>query len=416
MTFPALHVRPERGWLNDPNGLCRVDGRYHVFFQFNPQRPVHAEIGWGHASSADLLHWEYEGPALLPRPGGIDAAGCWSGCIIDDDGVPTAVYTAVPDHAWNGTAALATADRTLSRWSQPREAVVGSAASPGSEVRDPFVFWHGGRRYAIQGSGARGGDAQVLLYDCADLAHWTELGPLLSSEDPIAARVASASMWECPNLVRLGDSWLMVISLLSWAGDLTLLQGVRWLLGDLDETGAGLRFVPTAGGVLDGGPAFYAPQLLVDENRVLTWGWAWELNRTQEQIADAGWAGVLTFPRELYPRGAGIGARPARELRLLRREALEWEDAVVTATAFEVEGSGPIELGLGTSSDGIAHPVASAVGTAEEPARILVDGSIVEVFQGGETHTTRAYPSSGSEWFVRAEPGSAEVFRLGLVD
>ena len=36
--FPALHIRPQRGWLNDPNGLCRMDGDYHVFFQYNPAR------------------------------------------------------------------------------------------------------------------------------------------------------------------------------------------------------------------------------------------------------------------------------------------------------------------------------------------------------------------------------------------
>jgi len=28
-----LHIRPPRGWLNDPNGLSKVDGTYHVSFQ-----------------------------------------------------------------------------------------------------------------------------------------------------------------------------------------------------------------------------------------------------------------------------------------------------------------------------------------------------------------------------------------------
>ena len=74
-TFPSLHIRPERGWLNDPNGVCRIDGRYHVFFQHNPDSPLHGAIQWGHASSSDLLSWRYEPLALRTRPDGIDAAG-----------------------------------------------------------------------------------------------------------------------------------------------------------------------------------------------------------------------------------------------------------------------------------------------------------------------------------------------------
>lgn len=42
--FPSLHGRPDAGWVNDPNGLAHVDGRYHVFFQHNPNAPVHASI------------------------------------------------------------------------------------------------------------------------------------------------------------------------------------------------------------------------------------------------------------------------------------------------------------------------------------------------------------------------------------
>lgn len=94
--FPHLHVRPRWGWLNDPNGLCRVDGTYHVFFQHNPYEPVHGHLHWGHVSSPDLLRWTEHPLALVPQPGTPDAAGCWSGCVTDDDRTPTAVLTAVP--------------------------------------------------------------------------------------------------------------------------------------------------------------------------------------------------------------------------------------------------------------------------------------------------------------------------------
>ena len=28
-----FHLMPETGFLNDPNGLCRFDGEYHIFHQ-----------------------------------------------------------------------------------------------------------------------------------------------------------------------------------------------------------------------------------------------------------------------------------------------------------------------------------------------------------------------------------------------
>jgi sucrose-6-phosphate hydrolase SacC (GH32 family) len=68
-SFPALHIRPPQGWLNDPNGLCRIDGRYHVFFQYNPIAPVFGAMHWGHVSSTDLLNWQLHPIALAPRPG-----------------------------------------------------------------------------------------------------------------------------------------------------------------------------------------------------------------------------------------------------------------------------------------------------------------------------------------------------------
>jgi hypothetical protein len=55
--------------------------------------------------------------------------------------------------------------------------------------------------------------------------------------------------------------------------------------------------------------------------------------------------------------------------------------------------------------------VAVAEATPSDPARILVDGSIVETFHRGTSHTTRAYPTIKSSWVVEGEVVSA--YRLG---
>ena len=42
MSFPKqqFHVEPEKGWLNDPNGLCWFGGKYHAYYQHNPTATV----------------------------------------------------------------------------------------------------------------------------------------------------------------------------------------------------------------------------------------------------------------------------------------------------------------------------------------------------------------------------------------
>jgi beta-fructofuranosidase len=410
-SLPILHIRPSRGWLNDPNGLCRIDGRYHVFFQYNPVAPVHEAIHWGHVSSTDLIHWQEHPVALAPRPGFIDAAGCWSGCVVDDGGVPTAVYTANRDGPRNAVVALARSDRSLMHWQQLESPVKGiSTASGMDEVRDPFVFVHEGRRYAVQGAGQPAGCPELVLYGCDDLTRWTELGALLTTDDPIAAEVAPANIWECPNLVRIDGQWVLLVSLWRPADATHELAGVRYLLGDLVAQGRGWRFNATSGGLIDDGPAFYAPQVLAEPDRTLLWGWAWELGRSAQQVAEAGWAGVLTFPRELYLRDGVLGVRPATELTTLRSERLVLQQGQpFQAQAFELVASGPVVLRLTKGASDVL--VLSAEGTATEPARILVDGSIVEIFQRGTSHTTRVYPTADSNWVV--DGTTVTAYRLG---
>ena len=78
---------------------------------------------------------------------------------------------------------------------------------------------------------------------------------------------------------------------------------------------------------------------------MLLWGWAWELGRSVEQVEAAGWAGCLTFPRELVLVDDVLSARPAAELTGLRRERLD-PAAAVEVAAFEVLADGPVTLSL----------------------------------------------------------------------
>lgn len=389
-TFPTLHGRPPYGWLNDPNGCARIDGVWHVFYQYNPDAPVHDHICWGHMSSRDLVHWQTEPVALRPRLGKLDQAGCWSGCLTVDDGTPTLVYSAIADRTGASAVALARADLEVRAFRSSDDPAVGMPADPlVTDVRDPYVFQFAGNRYAVQGAGGQPGTSgRILLYACDDLTRWTELGTLLRSDHPVVSAVADADVWECPSLVPIGDHWLLVVSVLHKRDpEPPHLSHAVWIIGDLAETTDGPpSFTPERAGRLDQGPSFYAPQVIEVDGRILMWAWSPELDRTAAETAAAGWAGVLTFPRELDLADDRVVVRPARELTALTGEQVDPSEPLPRAFTATAAPGASISLRLA------GQPVWPDTLTVTS---VHVDGSLVEAYsRDGTTFTTRGYPTS----------------------
>ncbi|CAL9352774.1 Sucrose-6-phosphate hydrolase [Streptomyces sp. enrichment culture] len=418
---PRFRVRPPAHWMNDPNGPFRWRGRYHLFYQHNPDAPVHANVHWGHASSPDLAHWQHHPIALTPTPGGPDEAGCWSGCTVDDGGVPTAVYTGVDRHHTGlGTICLARAadpdDPLLTEW-VPLPTPVVTGPPQGLDVvmfRDPFVFRHAGRRRALVGAGHADGTPSVLLYDCDDLTDWRFTGVLLDGRDPVARAAFGdrATGWECPQLYAAGDgAWVLVLSL--WDGRPWT---TGYLTGRLDAEG---RFSAHVGGRLDHGRDFYAPAVLQEPDRALMWGWSWE---AREQDG-TDWAGVLTAPRVVGVHADGaLRVSPAPELDRLRAGepfvTAPGRAALPAAYDLTVTARGETTVSLLRSASGAeltvrldpvagtvtldrdawprqeaGAPVVVPVPRGEElTVRVLVDGSLYELFLGDRaTVTERVY-------------------------
>ncbi|MFF3918162.1 glycoside hydrolase family 32 protein [Streptomyces sp. NPDC001852] len=443
---PRFRVRPPAGWINDPNGPFHWRGRHHLFYQHNPVAPVHANVHWGHVSSPDLVSWEHHPIALTPTPGGPDEAGCWSGCVVDDGGVPTAVYTGV-DHTHTGLGSIclaraaAPADDRLLEWRPLPEPVV-TAPPAGLDVvmfRDPFLFRHSGRRWALVGAGHADGTPSVLLYDCEELAAWRFAGVLLDGHDPVAAGAFGdkAVGWECPQLLRTsGDEHVLVVSL--WDGAPC---SAAYLTGRLEADGTGgLTFTARTADRLDHGRDFYAPAVRQDDDRALMWGWSWEARETSEVLA-AGWAGTLTAPRVVDVRPDGsLRVTPAPELELLRAPApfatapgrvplpvsydltvtahgrtavtlLRAADRALTVRLDPAAGTVVLDRG-GRPRRGAEGPAPVTVRVPPGPAlgvRVLVDGSLLELFVGERaTVTERVYrrPDDVAELEV---VGDAEV-------
>ncbi|MFG2191764.1 glycoside hydrolase family 32 protein [Streptomyces sp. NPDC048639] len=437
--MPDVHLRPEANWINDPNGLVHHDGWYHVFFQHNPYAPTHEQVHWAHYRSRDLLRWEPLPLALAPTPGGDDADGCFSGSAVSHDGRLTAFLSAHRADRWWQPVAAADSDPEGIVFTKRPGLVVPEAPEGVTTYRDPFVWRDGDRWRMLVGAGMRDGSGAALLYDSQDLERWTARGPLHRRADA-GPGLRTGEAWECPHLATYEDGRALLITS-TWYQRTGPAHVAAWTG---TPEGDGYRFSDPYR--LDHGPDFYAPALMrAPDGRWLMWGWSWEA-RDEASVKEAGWAGLLTLPRELTLTADGRARQaPARELEGLRygdpqrvvRRVAHGE----TSAVAELDGVADLRVRLGfgqdaawglriaTNADGTefldfvlrdgeltvdrghasqdtrAHvgayrlPVPDAAPGRSTELRILLDRSVVEVFtDAGETLTLRFYPTGGGPW------------------
>lgn len=431
---PAFHFVSPAAWLNDPNGLTQRDGWYHLFYQYNPTAPVHHRIHWGHARSTDLVHWEHLPIALEPSDGP-DAGGCWSGVLVDDDGVPTLVYSG--HHDGVELACVATGDEDLVEWTKDAANPVIAARPADLDLvafRDHCVWREDGRWRQIVGSGIRGVGGTALLYESDDLRSWRYVGPLLVGDHTAQERTAddwTGTMWECIDLFRVDDADALVFS--AWDDEVTH-HPLYW-----SGTYRGDTFAPTALHRLDlGGRFFYAPQSFRDESgRRIMFGWMQE-GRSDAAAVAAGWSGVMSLPRVVTARPDGsLHQAPAPEIELLREPLLFDGDAGEVASrvagiqldlelGVRLEDGGSVELTVLATPDGAERTVyrlerrggeahlsldrgSSSLDDGTDAKRlsgavpledgdtvrlrVLVDHSALEAFANGVPLAARAYPT-----------------------
>ncbi|NOZ28785.1 MAG: glycoside hydrolase family 32 protein [Chloroflexi bacterium] len=447
---PRYHFLPPANWMNDPNGLIQWRGRYHLFYQHNPYGAYWGYMHWGHAVSDDLIHWSDRPIALAPEPGTPWSDGYWTGCAVDDDGVPTLVFTKREEG--RELVCLATSrDEELLSWQEAPENPVIDAPPAGMNVvgfRDPYVWREGDAWYMVIGTGIVDVGGAALLYSSPDLRRWEYLGPLLVGE---AAR--HGTMWECPNFFPLGEKHVLIVSI--WKQD-----HVRYFVG----TYADRRFTPEREGVIDGGFRLFAPQVMRDDRgRRLMFGWVME-GRAEAACREAGWAGVMSLPRVLSLSSDGtLATAPAPEIRALRGEHFHLGASPITPGAERVmpisgdcleiaaefeSGEGTLGLKLRCAPDGSEQTIIGYDGTTgrlfldgrrtslspdaqgdyyempfsppdDEPVRlhIFLDRSIVEVFGNDRVCLTgRVYPERADSQEVRvfAEGEGAQLRSLDI--
>jgi beta-fructofuranosidase len=318
---PRLHLTPPTGWMNDPNGMCFANGMLHMTYQYNPDAPEWGRMSWGHAETRDLLRWEHLPIALAPGHDGPDSFGCWSGCIVDDGSGARLFYTGV---RLDGEERIATICQATSTdpmrldWVKDRRGPVIGGPPGGVDperFRDPFVWREDDGWCMVVGGATLDDRGVVLLYRSQDLDQWHLVGPILTSDQVDHFPDGSALMWECPQVLRFDDRYVLIVSVIDRAPAIRPSHVVAFE-GRLTDD----RFVVDGGRRLAMGPDFYAPAAVrTPDARWLLFGWVPE--DPPGPGTDRTWAGSLSFPRIVSLAGDGrISLALADEVTAARRD------------------------------------------------------------------------------------------------
>ncbi|KAL2816586.1 glycosyl hydrolase [Aspergillus cavernicola] len=334
---PVFHFVPEQNWMNEPNGLIKIESTWHLFYQHNPTANVWGNLNWGHATSNDMVHWTHE-PLAITSEDGVEA---FTGTSYYDPENTSGLGTSAnpPYLAWytgyfpsNGTQdqRLAYSVDDGATWEKFQGNPVISAAQEtphdstgGLETRDPKVFFHepSGKWVMIL---SHGGQDKLTFWTSMDGKSWTWESDLTAGD--INGLPSGITGWEVPDMFQLpiqgtdDTSWVLIVTPAqgSPAGG----NGVFGLTGTFDGTTFAADPVDPSTLWLDYGRDFdgalsWENVPASDGRRIL----ASVMNSYGASPPTNTWKGMLSFPRTLALEQRGSSRhflqQPVSELNTL---------------------------------------------------------------------------------------------------
>ena len=280
---PVYHYVNPEGTLNDPNGLCRWQGRWHLFYQAYP--PEDPRQHWGHAVSEDLIHWRDLPYCIYPDP----EECCYSGATLVEEDRVIAMYHGTKA----GNMVAVSSDPLLLNWTKLTGGPVIPMAGRGDpplpySVFDPCVWKQGDSYYSLSAGQIGEGPAGLpvaadFLFRSDDLQNWEYLHPF--TEDDRFTRVGDDGA--CPYFWPIGDKHILLF--------FSHVSGGQYLLGDYDTNRQ--KLVVTGAGKFNMGPVgpsgVHAPSATPDGRDVVV---VFNMNPGQPS---AGWNQIMSLPRRL---------------------------------------------------------------------------------------------------------------------
>lgn len=311
-----LHLEPEKGWLNDPNGLCFFNGEYHVYFQYAPESPYGTGGKcWGHWVG-DFIRMKGDGVVLRPDTPH-DKDGVYSGCGFVKDDTLYLFYTGnvkedgEHDYITSGRGAnvILVTSKNGHDMSEKKVLLTNSDYPEycSCHVRDPKVWEENGSYRMVLGARTLDDEGCVLFYKSDDLYEWH-----FEKADSIKN---FGYMWECPDLFELDGHRFLSVSPQGLEHEKYRFQNV-YSSGYFLYDGSLENFEEW-----DYGFDFYAPQTFEapDGRRILIGWFGIGDIPYSNPTAELGWQHCLTFPRELSVKNGKIYQRPIRELNGLKK-------------------------------------------------------------------------------------------------
>lgn len=210
---PIYHFTPPQKWMNDPNGMVYYKGRFHLYYQHNPEKSVWGPMHWGHASSTDMFNWKDHPIALYPDQGGTIFSGSSVVDIANTAGFKSgsedpliAIYTLAGQSQHQS---IAYSNDGGYNWTKHQlNPVLPNPGVP--DFRDPKVSWHEGSSQWIMSLAV---GQKISFYSSPNLKDW-------KFESSFGEGIgAHGGVWECPDLFELPiegtdkKKWVLLVSI-----------------------------------------------------------------------------------------------------------------------------------------------------------------------------------------------------------
>ena len=310
-----FHLEMPKGLVNDPNGLCYHQGKYQIFFQWNPFGCEHKHKHWTYTQTTNFINYTKPQIALAPVDK-FDKDGCYSGSARSKNNKLEIIYTANLKDEQNIRYPRQVLVKQDDDGEFIKEKIIIDTVPKGytTHFRDPYIFAKNNRSFIILGAQRENLTGCALIYEEID-ENWIFRGELKTELTDFGY------MWECPNLFTIDDKDILVFcpqGLKAQKYQYQNLYQAGYLIGQFNPDT--LEFTHGEFHEFDMGFDFYAPQVLVHENRHILIGWVGMPDKLQDYpTIDDGWVHSLTLPRELILKNDKLYQRPISELNELNQ-------------------------------------------------------------------------------------------------
>lgn len=336
-----FHLEMPKGLVNDPNGLCYHQGKYQIFFQWNPFGCEHKHKHWTYTQTTDFINYTKPQIALAPVDK-FDKDGCYSGSARSKNNKLEIIYTANLKDEQNIRYPRQVLVKQDDDGEFIKEKIIIDTVPKGytTHFRDPYIFIKNNRSFIILGAQRENLTGCALIYEEID-ENWIFRGELKTRLTDFGY------MWECPNLFTIDDKDILVFcpqGLKAQKYQYQNLYQAGYLIGQFNPDT--LEFTHGEFHEFDMGFDFYAPQVLVHENRHVLIGWVGMPDKLQDYpTIDDGWVHSLTLPRELILKNDKLYQRPIAELNKLNQNTTTKmnKDKISLSTNKKLEISIPLK-------------------------------------------------------------------------